>query len=214
MAQNKKNSNRNTGANTVRLEKIIQEQSAQLETQSAQIAKLQNEVEKLTQHLLNAQQARFGQSSEKTTYVLPGQDNFFDEAENEQDPKLPEPTLETVVKERAHNKKRSREDWLAGLPEEEVVIDLPESELDCGCGGTLVAIGRKFLREDIEFIPASVVRKKYFLITYACKKCEEDTGHGHIVTVRPPAHIWQQAGRGGHLRTKPGAVFTGVFEPR
>ena len=49
--------------------------------------------------LLNAQRARFGQSSEKSTYVLDDgteQLQLFNEAEQEQDPKVEEPTPETL----------------------------------------------------------------------------------------------------------------------
>lgn len=50
--------------------------------------------------LLNAQRARFGQSSEKKAYVMPAgqQLRLFDEAETEQAHKAPEPTEETIIR--------------------------------------------------------------------------------------------------------------------
>ena len=189
MAQNKKNSNRNMGANTVRLEKIIAEQNAQLEAQAEQINKLIAEVDKLTQLLLNAQRARFGQSSEKTTYVLPGQDNFFDEVENEQNPKLPEPDLEELVSAHVRKKKRNRDEMLGDIPAEDVVLEIPESDLLCDCGCQMIPIGKKFVREEMQFIPATIKRIRYHVRTYACKKCEETQEHCPIISAKPPAPL-------------------------
>lgn len=69
---------------------------------------------------LNAQRARFGQSSEKKTYVL-GEDQIclFNEAEQVQDHKAEEPTEETfTVKAHARKKKRTIDElaknWFAG----------------------------------------------------------------------------------------------------
>ncbi len=190
MAQNKKNSNENTAAYIARLEEIIQQQSAQLEAQAEQISKLVTEVEKLTQHLLNAQRARFGQSSEKKAYVQSGQNSFFDEVENEQNPKLPEPDLEQLVKEHVRKKKRSRDEMLGDDVESaEIIADLPESSLICGCGCKMVPIGKKFIREELEFIPASVRRIKYYVRTYTCKQCEERENISRIRSGKAPTPL-------------------------
>ncbi len=190
MAQNKKKLNRNTGANTACLEKIIDEQSAQLDAQALKIETLQAEVEKLTQHLLNAQRARFGQSSEKKVYVHPGQESFFDEVENEQDPKLPEPDLELLVKEHVRKKKRGRDQMIDDDVESaEVIADLPESRLICDCCGKMVPIGKKFIREELEFIPASVRRIKYYVRTYTCKQCEEQENLSRIRSAKAPTPL-------------------------
>ena len=61
---------------------------------------LRRKLERMNELLLNAQRARFGQSSEKRSYVLPDSEQMriFNEAEAVQDPKAPEPTEGTVVK--------------------------------------------------------------------------------------------------------------------
>lgn len=46
---------------------------------------LRRKLERMNELLLNAQRARFGQSSERRSYVIPGQLGMFNEAEVEQD---------------------------------------------------------------------------------------------------------------------------------
>ena len=55
-----------------------------------------HEIERLNQILLNFQRNRFGQHSEKSKYVIADnqcQPSLFNEAEQEQDEKSPEPTV-------------------------------------------------------------------------------------------------------------------------
>lgn len=47
---------------------------------SAEIDELKRKLEHMNKILLNAQRARFGQSSEKNTYVLQEQTSLFNEA--------------------------------------------------------------------------------------------------------------------------------------
>jgi len=124
------------------------ELQAKIANQSAEIARLKHQLDRMTELLLNAQRAKFGQSSEKATYVLPGQDSFFDEAESAQNVKAPEPTEE--VAEVAGHKRKAKRPWseiMKNLPVEELVIELPDGQLICEkCGGTFKLIGRKFVR--------------------------------------------------------------------
>lgn len=34
-------------------------------------------------------------------------------------------------------------------------------------------IGKKYVREEVELIPAKLIVKKYYSLTYGCKKCEK-----------------------------------------
>lgn len=88
--------------------------------------------------LLNAQCARFGQSSEKQTYVMQNgrQLGLFNEAEAAQNPKEPEPTEETLVKTHTRKPKRTIDELTEGLPVEKVLLDLPEEEQICDACGT------------------------------------------------------------------------------
>ena len=82
-----------------------------------EVEELRRKLERINELLLNAQRARFGQSSEKQKYVLPEQLGMFNEAEAEQDHKSPEPTEETLtVKEhqRKRKPKRTADELTAG----------------------------------------------------------------------------------------------------
>ena len=133
-------------------------------------AELKRKLEHMNEVFANAQRARFGQSSEKNSYVLHDQTSFFNEAEKEQ------------------------AEMLNGLPEEEVLLELPEDQLVCGkCGGKMKPIGKKFLRHEMQIIPKQMKLLAYYAVTYACDSCEKDTGFAHIVTVKPPVPLMKHS---------------------
>ena len=93
-----------------------------LKQKDAKIAELEQRLDRLTELLVNAQRARFGQSSEKQKYVMKNakQMSFFNEAETEQNPKAPEPTEESVtvaMHQRRKKAKRTYNELLEALPE-------------------------------------------------------------------------------------------------
>lgn len=154
---------------------------------------LRSKLERMNELLLNVQRARFGQSSEKRSYVMPEQLGMFNEAEAEQDHKALEPTEETLtVKEhqRKRKPKRTVGELTAGLPVKEVVLELPEEQLACStCGHPLKQIGKKFLYEELEIIPQQVHVIKYYSATYACGNCEKESGYAHIYSVKAPPRL-------------------------
>ena len=84
---------------------------------TAENARLKQKLERMNELLLNAQRARFGQSSEKRGYTLPESEQLrlFNEAEREQDEKAEEPLEKTLVA--AHErKKRTNAELIKGLP--------------------------------------------------------------------------------------------------
>ena len=157
---------------------------------TAENKRLKAKLDRMNELLLLAQKARFAPSSEKSEYVMPGQNQFFDEAENEQNSKAVEPTVEdvaTAVAGHKRKKKRTNEELLAGLPVQEVDIRIPDYQLHCdACGGTPVPIGRKFLYREIQTIPQQVYIFDHYAVTYACKTCEEQTGYAHIFSGEAP----------------------------
>lgn len=163
--------------------------------QQEEIDQLKRKLEHMNEVFANAQRARFGQSSEKNTYVLYNQVSLFNEVEKEQLPKAEEPTPETILVE-AHQrkKKRSQGEMLNHLPEEEVLLELPEEQLVCGkCGGKMKPIGKKFLRHEMQIIPKQIKLLAYYAVTYACDKCEKDTGFAHIASVKPPVPLMKHS---------------------
>ena len=171
------------------LEEIILKQKNEIE-------ELKRKLDHMTEIFANAQRARFGQSSEKSTYVMNGdQVNLFNEVEKEQDHKAEEPSEETfTVKAHTRKKKRTLDELTKNLPEEEVLLRLPESQLVCEeCGGTFKPIGKKFVRREMLVIPRQVKLLAYYTVTYACDRCEKDSGFSRIKSVQAPAPLMKHS---------------------
>ena len=164
--------------------------------QKQEIDELKRKLEHMNEVFANAQRARFGQSSEKKSYVLEeGQMNFFNEAEDCQDHKAEEPTEDTLtVKAHARKKKRTIDELAKNLPVEEVVFELQESQLTCDkCGGTFKLIGKKLIRRELVIIPQQEKILEYYSCTYACDKCDKDTGLAHILTTKTPPPLMKHS---------------------
>ena len=172
----------------------IRELEEKLVEKDAEITRLRQKLERMNEILLNADRARFGQSSEKKTYVLNDgseQLQLFDEAEAEQNVKAPEPTVDDVqVEVAAHKraKKRTIDEKYEGLPVKQVILTMPEDKLKCEqCGGKYVLIGKKVVRREMILIPQQEYIVEYVTCTYACHDCENKTGYANIIeTVAPP----------------------------
>ena len=164
--------------------------------QKQEIEELKRKLEHMNEVFANAQRARFGQSSEQKSYVL-GKDqlSLFNEAEEASDHKAEEPTPDTIlIAAHERKKKRSQAEMLNHLPEEEVLLEVPEEQLVCGkCGGKMKPIGKKFLRHEMQIIPKQIKLLAYYAVTYACDSCEKDTGFAHIVSVKPPVPLMKHS---------------------
>jgi len=164
--------------------------------QKQEIEELKRKLEHMNEVFANAQRARFGQSSEQKIYVL-GNDqiSLFNEAEEAQDHKAEEPTPDTVlIAAHERKKKRSQAEMLNHLPEEEVLLEIPEEQLVCGkCGGKMKPIGKKFLRHEMQIIPKQIKLLAYYAVTYACDSCEKNTGFAHIASVKPPVPLMKHS---------------------
>ena len=173
------------------LKDTVQNLTAEVADLTARNAELQRKLERMNELLRNAQQARFGQSSEKRTYVLPDSDQLciFNEAESLQSEKAPEPTPKTLVNSHKRKPKRTIDEMAADLPVKKVVLDLSEEEKICAaCGNQLRPIGQKFVRRELQIIPRQVYVVEYYSRTYACKHCESETGFASISSApAPPA---------------------------
>ena len=180
-----------TAAEVAALESTIQTQQNQIQEQQAQIEELKRKLDHMNEVFANAQRARFGQSSEKASYVMAeDQLSLFNEAEKEQDHKAEEPTEETfTVKAHARKKKKTIDEMAKGLPVKQILLELPENARICGkCGGNFKLIGKKLVRRELQIIPRQCRIIEYYSCTYACDRCEKDTGFAHIVaTQTPPA---------------------------
>lgn len=149
------------------LENTIEQLNAQIENMGKQISDLNDIISLLRKSM-------FGSSSEKTPREeIPDQLCIFNEVEISEDPKQEEPAF-TTPKGSAKLRKNSRKEMiLKELPVEEIIYDLEDDDKVCDvCGTSLKSMGKEFVREEIEFIPASLKVLRYYRLTYECPKCK------------------------------------------
>ncbi|MCL2046741.1 MAG: IS66 family transposase [Oscillospiraceae bacterium] len=154
----------------------------------------QAQVGRLTEMLLLAQKARFGQSGEKSRYILEDgyeQETLFNEAEvfavDEDSSDTPQ---SVVVEKHLRKPKRTKEELAKDLPVEEVVIDLPEEERVCGiCECGLHPIGREFVRSELSVVPAQVYVTETYRVNYSCARCMEESDEANIVKPDVPVPV-------------------------
>ena len=114
----------------------------------------------------------FGASSEHTEFE--DQQSFFNEAELECDEKTEETVKKTVKGYVRKDPKTKRNEIIKNIETEVITCTIPENEQICPrCGSEMKVIGKKYVREEVELIPAKLVVKKYYSNTYGCKKCEK-----------------------------------------
>ena len=151
----------------------------QLSMLREQIAKLQETIEKLAednrrkdaiieeknQIILNANRARFGQSSEQRKYVLSdGQLSMFEIAGdgNTETTEKPAENPKTVkIAEHERKAKRTMAEFAASLRVKEEIVDLPEAEKFNAQGEPLKCIGKVEVRSEIIREPENVYLRKY-----------------------------------------------------
>ena len=98
--------------------------------QQEQLARLNDNMERLIEQFSIMQNNRFGRKTERMDQI-PGQLSFFNEMEAACDPNEPEPEIEEVVRKvKKKKQKGKRELDLEGLPEEDVPHSLTDEQLD------------------------------------------------------------------------------------
>ena len=182
---------------------------AVVDTLMQQVAALQATVDRLTatieekdriiaekiEIILNQNRARFGQSSEKRTYLLcDGQLSLFEQARDGITEKAPDETAASEKKEVSvaaykRKPKRTMEELAANLPEEPVILDLPEEEKRTADGRSLKCIGRDLVRSELVREPERIFVRKYYCMTYADPDAEALTGTADIRRPDPPAPL-------------------------
>lgn len=175
-----------------RLETQLTEQSTQLQVQSQTVESQKVRINQLMNRLANFQKALYGQSSEKSKYVL-GEDtqqlSLFNEAEAEANRNAPEPD-KVAVAGHTRKAKRTKEELAADLPVVEILCDLEEEQRVCEkCGSELRLLGKETVREELEIIPAQVRLLRYIRHSYVCKNCEKETGEATIVKAPTPVPV-------------------------
>lgn len=146
----------------------LQEKCQNLEEENRE---LKSKIKWYEEQFRLAKEKQFGKSSEKTE-GYGEQLGFFDEAENEADRKVAEPTMEEITYSR---KKRvgKREEDLSSLPVETIEYDLPEEEKACSQCGEPMHVMSKETRRELKIIPAQVSVVEHVRYIYSCRNCEK-----------------------------------------
>ena len=115
---------------------------------------------------------------------IPGQMNFFNEAELEQNPALAqmeEPDKSFPEKTAEKRKTRATDtERFKGNPVEKRYLDLSETEKKCPvCRTVLKQLGEEFVRRELVFIPAKLKVCEYYSRSYECLQYSQ---HGNSVT--------------------------------
>ena len=160
------------------LQKMIKTLQATVDAANKQEETLTQERDNLKEEVDLLRKKLFGTSSEKRVLDIPGQLNFFNEAELEQDPALAQmEELEASSSEKIPKKRKARAtdaERFKGIPVEKEYLDLSEKEKNCPvCGTALKQIGEEFVRRELVFIPASLKVREYYSRNYECPQCSQ-----------------------------------------
>ena len=157
----------------------INAQQEQIATLTKQNEFLQQQVNSLTEILIQMRKDKFGSKSEKTK-VLSNQLNMFNEPETFADPEETEPIAKVHkngVTVRSH---KVRDDALQDLPVEIHEYDLTENEKICPqCNNALEKIGSQYVRSIFKYIPAQIAIERLMQNSYECPCCKK-TDHPYI----------------------------------
>lgn len=150
-----------------------------------QVAELTAKLNWYEEQMRLSNQKRFGTSSEKTDIT---QLSIFNEAEQEVNPKTPEPTVEEVTYKR-RKKVGKRDEMMEDLPVEVVEYRLSDEELICPKCETELHEMSKEIRKELVIIPAQVKVIEHVRYVYACRNCEKNETTTPIVTATMPAPV-------------------------
>ena len=160
------------------LQKMIKTLQATVDAANKREEALTQERDNLKEEVDLLRKKLFGTSSEKRVLDIPGQLNFFNEAELEQDPALAQmEELEASSSEKTPKKRKARAtdaERFKGIPVEKEYLDLSEKEKNCPvCGTALKQIGEEFVRRELVFIPARLKVREYYSRNYECPQCSQ-----------------------------------------
>ena len=160
------------------LQKMIKTLQATVDAANKREEALTQERDNLKEEVDLLRKKLFGTSSEKRVLDIPGQLNFFNEAELEQDPALAQvEEQEASSSEKTPKKRKARAtdaERFKGIPVEKEYLDLSEKEKNCPvCGTALKQIGEEFVRRELVFIPARLKVREYYSRNYECPQCSQ-----------------------------------------
>ena len=164
---------------------------AEYESQQTQLTELKLQNQWLLEQLGLAKKRQFGSSSEKLQEGLMDQLSLsFNELEAYAYGTKSATPEQVAVKAHARKKQSGSVTEIVpeGTPTEVVEHRLSEEELICSaCGSKMEEIGKE-VRRSLQMEPARFWIREDVYYTYACRKCEQDSGEANILkTPKEPA---------------------------
>ena len=156
---------------------------------------LTEKVTQLTEQLAYLTQKLYGRKTEKSATILDGQlviqevaEGLFNEAEAYADPTAVEPDVfeQPLKKTRAGYKRKA---FFEKLPVKEMLYTLDEAQECPQCGDSLKKVGNKFVRSEINFIPAQLSILNIYQETCECPACKAKTGQTAFVEPKVPVPV-------------------------
>ncbi len=155
--------------------KKIAEQAQTITEQTQTIADQTQTIADQKETIAGLKKMIFGIKSEKSkTLNIPGQLSFF--PETDPDTVVDVKTKVTSYTRSSNKKKKATHDELyKNLPSEKRIIYVSDNDKICGfCGSEMVHLGEKFIRDEIEIIPAKVKHIEIYQETVICEHCQKN----------------------------------------
>ena len=176
-------SKKNTAASTPEMVTISRAEYDSQQAQLAELAELKLQNQWLLEQLGLAKKRQFGASSERLQEGLMDQLSFMANEAEAYAYGTQNATAEQVAV-KAHARKRQSGNVLdivpEGTPMEVVEHRLSEGERTCDtCGAVMEEIGKE-VRRSLKMEPARFWIQEDVYYTYACKRCEAETGEGNL----------------------------------
>lgn len=169
-------------------QKTYEELVAENEKLHEENLKLKNDILNQQLHINCLNRIIFGSKRESTPkeneqLVEGTQCSIFGEVEDEELKEEIEKNVEEItIYRKKKNKKRTagiKKEKLKDIEKETRTVYLEGEQLNCSnCGAKLQKIGKKVVRQEIEYIPAKIKLVEYVSYSYKCTECEKNKGEG------------------------------------
>lgn len=174
------------------LESQLAERDEMIRTLKSSIDELNRLVTNLTEIITQMRRSKFGPSSEKTVVTDDScvQLSLFNEIELESVGKAEEPIeRDSKGKLKPKGKSTRKMQILKDLPVTDVLCEAPDDALTCPrCHTDLKVIGKEFVREEYEYIPAQLRILRYYRYSYECPECKH-SGKPYMIKAGVPTSL-------------------------
>ena len=123
----------------------------------------------------------FGSKSEKSkNFNIPGQLSLFGD-ETPEDVEI-EKEISSYKRKEPRKNKSTNEEIYKNLPSEKRLIPVsPEDRICPNCKGEMEHLGEKFVRDEIEIIPAQIKHIKVYQETVICRHCNGENDESSVI---------------------------------